>query len=117
MVRFQPKLLLLKTMSESLTMQQQGSVLMSVAHITTRKHGDILGCRGPHVCSGAVQNCPCPSLAVALWRAGHISHHQQHQRVSPAPYLDRTAELNLVVGALVGQTQGRGHSDLPSPLI
>ena len=46
---FQPKLPL-RSMSEFKSMQLQGSVLMSVAHITTREHGDVPGwgsCGGP----------------------------------------------------------------------
>ena len=41
-VRSQPKLLL-KTMSISVPIQPQGSVSMSMAHITTREHGDVPG--------------------------------------------------------------------------
>lgn len=40
MVKSQPELLL-RVMSESVAMKPQGLVLKSVAHITTREHGDI----------------------------------------------------------------------------
>jgi hypothetical protein len=40
MVKSQAELLL-RAMSESVTTQWQGSVSISVAYITTRKHGDV----------------------------------------------------------------------------
>jgi hypothetical protein len=58
MARSQPELPL-RTKSESVAIQQQGWMLMSVAPISTREHGDIPGgaaVEGPHGCSGAVQN-------------------------------------------------------------
>lgn len=70
MVRFQPKLLLLKTMSESLTMQQQGSVLMSVAHIITRKHGDILGLGDHMYVQELCRTAPAPHW---LWPSGELA--------------------------------------------
>lgn len=63
-------------MSASVAMQLQGSVLISMAHITTREHGDIRSRGsywGPCGRPGAVQSCLHPSLAVALWRVGFIS--------------------------------------------
>ena len=45
LVRSQPKLPM-RVMSEFMGKQWQGSVLMSLAHITTREHGDVPG-RGP----------------------------------------------------------------------
>lgn len=41
-MRFHPGLSL-RAMSGSVTMQQQESVLVSMAHFTTREHGDICG--------------------------------------------------------------------------
>lgn len=46
-------------MSESMAVQQQGWMLMSVAHISTREHGGISGgavVKGPHGYSGTVQS-------------------------------------------------------------
>jgi hypothetical protein len=59
-----------RVMFGSLGMQQQGNVVMSMTHITTRDHGGIhdLGSHlEPHGCPRAVQNWPCPSQ---LWKAG-----------------------------------------------
>lgn len=38
-----PPMLLLRTISESVAIQWQGSMSMSVAHITTRDHGVVQG--------------------------------------------------------------------------
>jgi hypothetical protein len=49
--------LLMRAMSESMTMQWQGLMLMSLAYITTREHGDVPGwssSSGPPGCSGAI---------------------------------------------------------------
>lgn len=57
--------------------QLQGSVLMSVARITVRKHEDVPGQgshRGPPRCPCTMKNWLCPSLDVVFWRAVPISH-------------------------------------------
>jgi hypothetical protein len=82
MVRSQPELLQ-RAMSESVAMQQQGSVSMSIAHIITREHVDVLcwGSRwGPHACltARALSSSVYPSLDAAWWRAGSISHLWKH---------------------------------------
>lgn len=90
-MRSQPELPL-GAMSESMGMQQQGSMFM--AHITTREHGAVSGQdshRGPCGCPGAVHNWLHFSLDVTLGRAG-ISH------LRPAPRSSNTMELTLVVG-------------------
>ena len=95
-LRFQPKLPL-RSMSEFKSMQLQGSVLMSVAHITTREHGDVPG-RGParyHLdvqvlgITGptphwlfALECLPHLSPATALWRAG-LDFYQTAQWSGP----------------------------------
>jgi hypothetical protein len=68
MVKSLPELPL-RAMFESVATQWQGSVLMSLAHITTRKH-DGSPCQAAikdHMnVVGAVQNWPHPSLATVL---------------------------------------------------
>lgn len=62
MKKSQP-LMQLKDMSECMVMPQQGFVLMSVAHMTTKDHEDISclsSCLGKHRCPGVVLSCPCP---------------------------------------------------------
>lgn len=79
-VRSQSKLLL-KVMSESVDMHCHGLVLMSLAHFTTRKYGDVPGWGSSRRSPGYpedVQNWTCPSLDVALWRADLIFHLWQH---------------------------------------
>lgn len=66
MVRSQPKLLL-RAISESVATQWQG--LVSMAHITTREHGNVHG-QGSHWglfgCPGAVHNWSHSSLDVVF---------------------------------------------------
>jgi hypothetical protein len=60
LVRSQPKLPM-RVMSEFMGKQWQGSVLMSLAHITTREHGEVPGwssCLGPPGCPWAVYLAP-----------------------------------------------------------
>lgn len=66
-----------------MTMQWQGLVLMSLTHITTRDHGDVLG-----LC--------CQGLS----------------RSGPAPRLDSTAELLLVVVTGVSWPCGQEHGSV-----
>lgn len=66
------------------SVQRQGSVSMSMAHISSREHGDVCGPGSfwePHRCSEAVHSLPCPSLDAACWRAGPISHRLQNSEV------------------------------------
>jgi hypothetical protein len=97
----------LKTMSRSMAMQQQGSVSMSLAHITTKEQGhkDVPGlCNylGPHWGSSVVQSWLHPSLATAPGRA--IS----------APCLGSTVEhMALVAEARVTQTEGMSTDEMP----
>jgi hypothetical protein len=86
MVRSQPKLPP-RAMSESMAMQCQGSVLISVAHITIK-----LLTR-----SWAWKSYPCPSSAAGLGGAGS------------APHLGSTKGLAMVKGACVSQLQGWEH--------
>lgn len=86
-VKSQP-ILTLRAMSGSMTKQQQGSVSMSMTHVTIKVHVDVPGldcslrpCRYPR----AAQNWPCPSPTESLGRVG------------PAPCLGSTAELALVM--------------------
>lgn len=91
-VKFQP-MMSLKAISKSITKQCQGFVLMSVAHITTSDHGNVRGlvsCLEPHRCPRTVQNCPCPSLPVALWSV--ISPATALRWSGPAPCQGSTAE-------------------------
>ena len=53
---------------------------MSIAHVTTREHGDVPGLgshQGPLGVPGAVQNWPWPSLAAVLWKAGPTTPQRQ----------------------------------------
>ena len=81
--------LLLRVMSGSIVMQQNGSVLMSVVHITTKDRVDIsdLGCcLEPHRCTRVVHSWSHFSPSASLWRA------------DPAPCLNSTfGELALKV--------------------
>lgn len=77
-----------RAMSGSVAMQQQGSVLMSVAHITTKIHEVIPGlgcCLALRSQPMAVQSWPCASLATALLSVG------------PTPPLGSTRDLALTV--------------------
>lgn len=61
----------LSVFSGSMAMQQQGSVVMSVTHITSEEHADVPGpCRSPN----SVPSWPGTSLVAAFWRAGPIDH-------------------------------------------
>lgn len=60
MVKSYPELLL-RVKSESVTMKPQGLVLKSVAHITTKEHGDI-----PSWSNHQGSYIPCSSLAAAF---------------------------------------------------
>lgn len=67
MVSFQPKLSL-RAMSESMS-ERQGSVLMSMTHVTTREHGNVPGqgsCLRQPGYSGTVPNRPHPSFGAEL---------------------------------------------------
>lgn len=59
----------------SVTMHWQGSVSISMAHITTKDHENI-PCQGSRLgasrCQRVMQSWPHPSLAVALGRAGSV---------------------------------------------
>lgn len=71
----------LRPMSESVAMHWLGLVLMSVAHISTREHGDVSSRGvhgGPHEYPEVVHNWPFTSLAVVLWTADLVSDHWQH---------------------------------------
>ena len=70
----------MKAMSESMLMQCQVSVVMSLAHITIREHGDIPGqaaTKDYMGCPGAVQSLAHLSLAVALGEPTLFSARQQ----------------------------------------
>lgn len=58
-----------EAMSGCMIMQQQGSVSMSLVHITTKDHENFLGL-GPCRCPRAVQSCPHPLPSAAVGRAG-----------------------------------------------
>lgn len=72
---------MVRVMSGSKAMEQQGSVSMSVTHFTTKGHEAISGLDyhlGLHRCQRAVQSWSCPSMEVALWRAVPALHQLQH---------------------------------------
>lgn len=69
MVRSHPELPL-RAIPESKTMQWQGTMLMPMAHTTTREYEDFL-------VRAATGNS---SMAAAFWRAGPFSHQWQHLR-------------------------------------
>lgn len=93
----------LRAVSESMAMQHQGLVSMSVAHITTREQKDFLGgaAMGDHV---DVQELHITglghSLDVALWNIGwpHLSPLAAFVRAGPASHLGSTLELAIVEG-------------------
>lgn len=61
----------LRDMSKSVPIEHQGLASMSMAHITSIEHGDVLAwavARDHMDGPGAVQNLPCLSLAVVRWR-------------------------------------------------
>jgi hypothetical protein len=71
----------LKSMSGFVAMKQQGSVLMSMVHITTKDHEGIpdLGCYlWPHWCPRAVQCWSHPSLTSVFWKSGPTSYQLLH---------------------------------------
>lgn len=98
-----------------------GSVLISMAHITTREHGDIRGRGsywGPCGRPGVVQSCLHLSLAVALWRVGFISltvkgpctSPREHHGVGPGSWgLGEVIPTPLPPPA-VGKTEHSGGS-------
>ena len=68
-------------MSRSLAMQLQGSVSISIAHITNTVHSAIPGLNshmGPHISPRVVQSWLQLSMAEVPWRAGPTSHQLQH---------------------------------------
>lgn len=76
-------------MSESVALQQQGSVSMSVDHVTTKDHAGVLGldCQlGSCLCLRTVKSWLLPSLAEAL------------RRIAPEATFGSTVELTLVLG-------------------
>lgn len=62
-------ILLLSVMSESMTLQYWGSVLMLMAHVIAKGHKEApgLGCHlGPFGCRRAVWSCPASGLSSTL---------------------------------------------------
>lgn len=99
-------------MSGSVVMQSQWLVLISIAPITTRDHGDIPGmCShlGPLGCPDYEQNWHLPSLATEF-------HLSPEASFGPTLSLDSTVELAVVVGLWRSQPWGqeRGRA---SPVI
>ena len=95
MVKSQPELLL-RVMSESVAMKPQGLVLKSVAHITTREHGDIPSWDNHQGSYG----CPWDCAELALPLIGSAIQ-------CPASCLSSKRELSLVVlGAQVRWFRG-----------
>lgn len=78
----------MKAMSESeskISQQQQGLVLMFMAHLITREHGNVSGrdtCQGPHECPAAMCNWAHPLTGcnpLEIWpqwqHSGDLSLH------------------------------------------
>lgn len=94
----------LRAMYESVAIQWQGSVSMSVAHVTNREHGDVPGShRGTTGCPGAVQNWPPPLTAYGtLESLPHFSLAAALGRAGPALCPGNTMEL-ILAGMWVSQ--------------
>lgn len=98
MVGSQPELPL-RAVFESITTQQQGSVSMSMTHITTRKHGmsqirtatgDHTNAQGVRIIGHASHRRQCSKF----W--SHLSPAAEFKKASPLPRPDSTVELALV---------------------
>jgi hypothetical protein len=105
MVRSQPELLL-RTMSGSVAIQLQGSVLMSIAYVTTREHGDVpdAGSARDHIDiqGGAVHDWPCPLLDLVFWKTDPNSH-QHYEAVGKTAFMPHPGTIvELSLGVRVG---------------
>lgn len=102
MLKSQP-MLLLKAISGSVAMHQQGSVWMSIAHITTRDDGDV--CDWSRQLPGTTwmsRDCtelgPQVTVYGILERRPHLSPDSALGRACSVPHPSNRVELVLVGG-------------------
>lgn len=84
-----------------MAVQWQVSVLMSMAHKTTREHGGVHGWGsrwGPHGCPGAVHNWPCPSLGCSPLESWPYLSPEAAGKAGLVPCPGSTVELALAAG-------------------